>query len=69
MTHRGVGTNEKDQSQEVKEVGSTWKGPQFVVCIRPRPGIDKGGASKCQRARGSASSRKEVKVGRSRRVS
>lgn len=69
MTHKGMGTNKKDQGLEMKEIEDTWKSPQSVVCIRPRPGTTKEGASKCQRARGSASSRKEVKVGRSRQVS
>lgn len=61
-----MGTYKEDQGQEVKEVGDTWKSPQFVVCIRPRSGRNKRRASKCPRASGSASPRKEVKVGRSK---
>lgn len=36
-----MGTNNKDQVQEVKEVGDTWKISYSVVCIRARPSGNK----------------------------
>lgn len=52
MTHKGTGTNDKDQVQEVKEVEDTWKNSQSVVHIRARPSGNKRGGKQVLESQG-----------------